>query len=170
MNNFARNGLGVSGLPPVNSDDNGKVLAVSNGEWVAGEAGSSLPPVTSDDNGDVLTVVDGEWGKAAPSGGGGGDCLVVKLSVDENTGTITKDKAYSEIYSAITTENIPVFVVTGGMCFTFNEIIGVNTLSFSYVQYQTANPPKMNLFIIGISSDESVSLTGQYSYALTATT
>lgn len=33
MNDFARPGLGATELPPVNSDDNGKVLGVNNGAW-----------------------------------------------------------------------------------------------------------------------------------------
>ena len=33
MNDFARPGLGQTELPPVNSDDNGKVLGVNNGAW-----------------------------------------------------------------------------------------------------------------------------------------
>lgn len=36
-----------------------------------------LPKVTSTDNGDVLTVVSGKWAKAAPSGGGGSEPLII---------------------------------------------------------------------------------------------
>ena len=53
-------------LPPVTSADNGKVLGVVEGEWaVKDDEGGSLPDVTSADNGKVLGVVDGEWEKTA---------------------------------------------------------------------------------------------------------
>ena len=51
-------------LPPVTSADNGKVLGVVEGEWaVKDDEGGSLPDVTSADNGKLLGVVDGEWAK-----------------------------------------------------------------------------------------------------------
>ena len=51
-------------LPPVTSADNGKVLGVVEGEWaVKDDEGGSLPDVTSADNGKVLGVVNGEWEK-----------------------------------------------------------------------------------------------------------
>ena len=41
-----------------------------------------LPSVDSEDNGKVLTVVNGEWDKAEPSGGGGGAVTVVPFFSD----------------------------------------------------------------------------------------
>ena len=51
-----------AGLPDVDSGDNGKVLAVVNGEWDKSTIPSgNLPPVSSADNGKVLRVVSGVW-------------------------------------------------------------------------------------------------------------
>ena len=49
-------------LPAVTTDDNGKLLTVSSGKWVAATAPTELPAVTADDNGKVLKVADGAWG------------------------------------------------------------------------------------------------------------
>ena len=51
-----------AGLPDVTQDDDGKVLAVVDGEWDKATIPSgNLPPVTSADDGKVLGVVDGSW-------------------------------------------------------------------------------------------------------------
>lgn len=47
-------------LPDVTSEDNGKVLKVSNGAWGVG-SDNSLPAVSGDDNGKMLMVVSGAW-------------------------------------------------------------------------------------------------------------
>ena len=58
---------GVSGspgnLPPVTSDDNGKIAGVVLSEWTAidPESLAQLPYVTSAENGQVLQVVNGQW-------------------------------------------------------------------------------------------------------------
>ena len=60
-------GTGGSALPEVTETDDGKVLAVSGGEWVAqeitipDECDPELPVVTEEDNGKVLAVSGGEW-------------------------------------------------------------------------------------------------------------
>ena len=56
-------------LPPVTSDDNGKVLKVVNGDWNKGAAPTELPAVSGTDNGKILKVTEGVWAKGdAPSG------------------------------------------------------------------------------------------------------
>lgn len=54
--------LDVSGLPPVTSDDNGKVLAVVNGQWSASTplmvySGNDTPSVNLGKNGDIFLQV-----------------------------------------------------------------------------------------------------------------
>jgi hypothetical protein len=49
-------------LPVVSSDDNGKVLGVTEGVWNKMDAPTELPAVTAGDNGKVLGVVEGNWG------------------------------------------------------------------------------------------------------------
>lgn len=50
-------------LPPVTSDDDGKILKVVNGDWNKGAAPTELPEVSGTDNGKILTVTEGAWTK-----------------------------------------------------------------------------------------------------------
>ena len=53
-------------LPPVDGDDNGKALIVTEGKWDKANIPSQLPSVTAVDENDVLMVnSSGAWAKAA---------------------------------------------------------------------------------------------------------
>ncbi len=84
----------TTGLPVVTEDDNGKVLKVVDGVWVAAEEEATedeLPAVTAEDNGKVLRVVNGAWAAVAeavelvPVTQGEYDALVEAGEVDETT-------------------------------------------------------------------------------------
>lgn len=59
----------IGSLPDVTDVDDGKVLAVVDGEWVAADAPDGLPEVNAADDGKILAVVNGAWDMAdAPEG------------------------------------------------------------------------------------------------------
>lgn len=100
---------GGSGLPEVDSSDNGDVLTVVSGEWTNAAPASQLPAVSGSDNGNVLTVVEGSWAKAAPSGGGG--LFIVTLT--EGNDYWTADKTFSQIAAAFTAGQVLYAMVSG---------------------------------------------------------
>lgn len=53
-------------LPKVTTADNGKVLSVADGEWVASDLPTELPEVGAEDNGKILTVEAGKWFATEP--------------------------------------------------------------------------------------------------------
>ena len=63
------------------------------------EVGETLPSVSSDDNGKVLGVSDGAWGVIEQSGGGGGSEPLI-VGVTDNGSQYVLDKTFSEIVDA----------------------------------------------------------------------
>ncbi len=68
-------------LPAVTSSNNGQILQVSNGVWVAGAAPSGLPSITSSDNGKILQVSSGTW-------------VAATLSIPTKVSDLTNDAGY----------------------------------------------------------------------------
>ena len=64
------------------------------------EVGETLPSVSSDDNGKVLGVSDGAWAVVSGGGGGGSEPLIVILTSSADFTTVTMDKTWQEIYDA----------------------------------------------------------------------
>lgn len=75
-------------LPPVDSEDDGKIVQVVDGEWNVTDAPCCLPEVTTADNGKVLKVVNGAW-QVAESGSSLNilqkEITVYDMSVDANS-------------------------------------------------------------------------------------
>lgn len=70
MNKYSVDAYGIY-LCLYNTPDGAFMLMIADGSLQASVVSqSTIPPVTSDDNGKVLTVVDGVWSLATPTGGG----------------------------------------------------------------------------------------------------
>lgn len=94
-------------LPPVTSDDNGKVLKVVNGDWNKGDVPTELPAVSGVDNGKILTVAEGVWAKGdAPSGGG---TFIVEFTMGD---TLVPNKTFSETAAACNNGSAIIFRLT----------------------------------------------------------
>lgn len=138
MNQFARPGLGVTELPPVNADDNGKVLGVSDGAWakVAASGGSDLPDDPAQDGTYNLqnTVSSGTSTLSWVSGSSGGGVLVVHCSEE---GTL--DKTWQQIHDALLTGGaVCVFPDQGVQAITaagYPDIAGRYFVAVSMDQY-----------------------------------
>lgn len=93
---------GGSGLPEVDSSDNGDVLTVVEGAWTNAAPSSQLPAVTASDNGNVLTVVEGAWAKAAPAGGGGAFVVHASIEYDDLQGeySVSVEESAEDILQA----------------------------------------------------------------------
>lgn len=106
--------MGATELPPVNADDNGKVLGVSDGAWakVAASGGSDLPDDPAQDGTYNLQnmVSSGTGTLSWASGGSSGGVLVVHLETTDGE-TWSSDKSRAEILTAMS--NGPVFLSIG---------------------------------------------------------
>lgn len=70
MNKYSVDAYGIY-VCSYNMPDGAIMLMIADGSLQASVVSqSTIPPVTSDDNGKVLTVVDGVWSLATPTGGG----------------------------------------------------------------------------------------------------
>lgn len=141
-------GGGGSGLPPVTSEDNGKVLGVEDGEWGPVEAPSGLPDVTASDNGEVLTVENGAWTVGdAPS-----EFFTVTVS-NSYFGAITADRTYSEINAAFSAGTPILMVYKATMALTTSAVALMYRTSWveSYVS--------VTAFVGDISDTQCVAIT-----------
>lgn len=103
----------MGGLPAVTGDDDGKVLTVVEGEWApaaGGGGGSFSPDITDPQDGQTL-VYDATAAKWVNAGAG---IMLVHNEVDENTGVVTMNKTYAEIYSAL---------ASGQLIFAFSKVV-----------------------------------------------
>ena len=106
-------------LPTATVQDNGKILTVSNGEYVLKAPDpvqvEGLPPVTAADNGKILKVADGAWSLGTDNSGGGSEpattiatMVVGGFEMDADLGLY-----YSEVYNlSFTLEVGTVYRVT----------------------------------------------------------
>lgn len=148
MNQFARPGLAVTELPPVNADDNGKVLGVSDGAWakVAASGGSDLPDDPAQDGTYNLqnTVSSGTGTLSWASGSSGGG--VLEISVDSDTSAL--NKTWQEIHDA---------VMSGKLCIMMEELANNVFLHIVTDVFMTLNPG--GAITYGVSSGSTYSST-----------
>ncbi len=103
--------------------------------------------------------------------GSGGNIVVVSVTADQQTGTITADKNYDELLSAVMDNTPVIMAIDGGIIAPFSEFEGSGEnikLIFSNVSIQTTSPAKMVVIKVRINPDNSVEVVGQYNYSLTA--
>lgn len=101
---------GSTVLPPITTEDNGKVLTAQDGAWVpkaptGGDGtGAGLPLVTGADEGKVLTVVGGEWtAKELPKYSG------VYSITPSTVGDQTLETAQKYMDANLTVQKIPYY-------------------------------------------------------------
>ena len=122
-------GYSIKELPKVNTDDEGKVLAVVKGKWDKSGSQIELPIVSSDDNGKVLGVTEGAWNKMdAPT--------ELPAVTNEDNGRIlqvsngewTKQNMPTELPAVTVSDNGKALGVSGG---SWTTVYGVPSASSS---------------------------------------
>lgn len=143
-------------LPNVDQDDDGKVLAVVNGEWNKATIPSgNLPPVSVSDDGKVLVVTGGEWGMT--------DALAVVVSETE-TKTDVIDYAFDEDASHPHWVE-GKYVVENGTEYTnatyyHTQKIAVNEGDIVYIRYGNNGYVSSARFVTAYKNNEAVSALG----------
>lgn len=143
------------------------------GSMISQIEGDKLPVVDSEDNGKILTVVEGEWA-AAQAGGGGGDSDTVVTYVDATQDPYTSTKTYTELVDAITSGKNVVAVVKASIydsyddtysteyfnipCITYG--ISTYTLQFQNVNISQATNNSIALTTVSISCAPEYNFTG----------
>lgn len=145
-------------LPPVTSDDNGKVLKVVNGDWNKGSAPTELPEVSGTDNGKILKVTEGVWAKGdAPSGPE--DFVITVSKVSDH---LSLDKNNKEIFVAYRANKNIILKIDD--IYNFNGYIPLTSYTVG-----TFDPNENTYLILGFSGPMYGGSDGDYFVAVDIT-
>lgn len=136
--------------------DTENITVKLNGSEVTG--GSGLPEVDSSDNGDVLTVVSGEWTNAAPASGGS-DVMIITITLDRTTDpfTVSFDKTAAQVNAHLEADdnNIIKFKYTdsNGVTHYYDVSTMTDYDEYLYISLSSVEPygTSMNVYMGGVT-------------------